>query len=64
MASPDWAVQACRHWKTGHCGTLNGKVRDELLNGGIFYGLIDAKVVIEQRRGRYNTVQPYYSPRY
>jgi putative transposase len=34
-------------WKNGHCESFNGKLRDELLNGEIFYTLKEAKIVIE-----------------
>ena len=35
-------------WENGYCGSVNGKLRDELLNGEIFYRLKEAKVVIQQ----------------
>ena len=35
-------------WENGYCESFNGKLRDELLNGEIFYSLRDAKAVIEQ----------------
>ena len=41
--------------------SFNGKLRDELLNGEIFYTLAEAKIVIEQWRRRYNTVRPHSS---
>jgi transposase InsO family protein len=37
------------------------KVRDELLNGEIFYTLKEAQVLIEQWRKEYNTVRPHSS---
>ena len=40
---------------------VNGKLRDELLNGEIFYTLKEAKIVIEGWRRHYNTVRPYSS---
>ena len=36
-------------------------LRDELLNGEIFYSLQEAKVLIEQWRREYNTVRPHSS---
>jgi transposase InsO family protein len=33
-------------WENGDCESLNGKLRDELLNGEIFYSLKEAKIVI------------------
>ena len=38
-----------------------GKLRDELLNGEIFYTLKEAQVLIEQWRQEYNTVRPHSS---
>jgi transposase InsO family protein len=35
------------------------QLRDELLNGEIFYSLKEAKIVIEQWRKHYNTVRPH-----
>ena len=37
-------------WENGYCESFNAKLRDELLNGGIFYTLAEAKVVIESWR--------------
>ena len=42
-------------WENGYCESFNGKLRDELLNGEIFYSLREAKVVIGQWRIHYNT---------
>jgi putative transposase len=36
-------------------------LRDELLNGEIFYTLKEAKVIIERWRRHYNTVRPHSS---
>ncbi len=38
-----------------------GSLRDELLNGAIFYNLAEAKVLIEAWRRHYNTVRPHSS---
>lgn len=46
-------------WENGYCESFNGKLRDELLNGEIFYSLREAKVVIEQWRIHYNTRRPH-----
>jgi putative transposase len=48
-------------WENGYCESFNGKLRDELLNGEIFYSLKEAKVVIEQWRKHYNTIRPHSS---
>jgi transposase InsO family protein len=42
-------------WENGYCESFNGKLRDELLNGEIFYTLKEAKTVIEAWRRHYTT---------
>ena len=46
-------------WENGFCESFNGKLRDELLAGEIFYSLAEAKVVIEGWRRHYNTNRPH-----
>jgi putative transposase len=41
--------------------SFNSKLRDELLNGEIFYSLAEARVVIESWRQHYNTVRQHSS---
>ncbi len=48
-------------WENGYCESFNGKLRDELLNGEIFYTLKEAQIVIENWRRHYNTVRPHSS---
>jgi len=48
-------------WENGYNESLNGKLRDELLNGEIFYTLRSAQVLIEQWRYHYNTIRPHSS---
>ena len=48
-------------WENGYCESFNGKLRDELLNGEIFYSLKEATVVIEQWRLHYNQRRPHSS---
>jgi putative transposase len=48
-------------WENGYCESLNGKLRDELLNGEIFYTLKEAKIVNEGWRQHYNKVRPHSS---
>ena len=40
------------------------ELRDECLNGEIFYSLKEATVVIEQWRNHYNTIRPHSSLNY
>jgi transposase InsO family protein len=46
-------------WENGFNESFNGKLRDELLSGEIFYTLKEAKVLIEQWRHHYNTIRPH-----
>ena len=41
-----------------HCCRRNGKLRDALLNGEIFYTLKEAQVVIERWRCHDHTIRP------
>ena len=50
-------------WENGYCELFNGKLRDECLNGEIFYSLKEAIVVLEQWRNQYNTIRPHSSLR-
>jgi len=48
-------------WENGYCESFNSKIRDELLNGEIFYSLKEAQILIEQWRNHYNTLRPHSS---
>jgi putative transposase len=48
-------------WENGYCESFNSKLRDELLNGEIFYSLKEARIVIESWRRHYNEVRPHSS---
>ncbi len=41
--------------------SFNGKLRDKLLDGEIFYTLREAKIMIEKWRRHYNEVKPHSS---
>src|SRR5262249_42630579 len=41
--------------------SFNARLRDELLNGEIFYTLREAQIVIESWRRHYNTIRPHAS---
>ena len=51
-------------WEKGYVESFNGKMRDELLNGEIFYTLEEARVLIEGWRREYNQVRPHSALRY
>jgi putative transposase len=46
-------------WENGYCESFNGRLRDECLNGEIFYSLKEAQIVIESWRFEYNTRRPH-----
>ena len=46
-------------WENCYCEGFNGKLRDECLNGEIFYSLKEVQVVIEKWRVQYNTGRPH-----
>ena len=46
-------------WENGYVESFNGKLRDELLNGGLFYTLHEAQVLVERWRCHYNTHRPH-----
>ena len=50
---------ACRE-----AGISQQRLRDECLNGEIFYSLKEATVVIEQWSNQYNTIRPHSSLNY
>ncbi len=46
-------------WENGYNESFNGKLRDELLNGEIFYTLIEAQVLVAWWRREYNQIRPH-----
>ena len=48
-------------WENGYNESFNGKLRDEFLNGEIFYRLKEAQVLIEGWRREYNTTRSHSS---
>jgi transposase InsO family protein len=54
-------IEKASPWENGYNESFNGKLRDELLNGEIFYTLAEARVLIEAWRRHYNTQRPHSS---
>ena len=44
-----------------HCESFNSKLKDEFLNGEIFYSIKELRVLAERWRVHYNTVRPHSS---
>ena len=51
-------------WENGYNESFTGKLRDELLNGEIFYTLQEARILIERWRRDYSHVRPHSSLEY
>ena len=49
-------------WENGYNESFNGRLRDECLNGELFYSLKEAQVIIEDWREHYNYVRPHIRP--
>jgi transposase InsO family protein len=48
-------------WENGYCESFNRRLRDECLNGEVFYSLREAQIVIENWRVEYNTLRPHFA---
>ena len=48
-------------WENGYMEWFNARLRDELLDGEIFYCLREAQIIIESWRRHYNAVRPHAS---
>ncbi|MCO7735823.1 IS3 family transposase [Brucella intermedia] len=46
-------------WENGYIESFNARLRDELLDGEIFYTLKEARIIVESWRRHYNTVRPH-----
>ena len=41
-------IEPCSRWENGYCESYNTHLRDQLLNGKLFYSLREAQAVIEE----------------
>ena len=48
-------------WENGYCESFNGTLRNELLDGEIFYGIKEAQALVNQWVRHYNTTRPHSS---
>lgn len=46
-------------WENGYNESFNGRLRDEFLNGEVYYTLKEAQVLIEDWRRHYNHIRPH-----
>jgi hypothetical protein len=61
MEEDQKAVRGTAFPTTGYIESFNARLRDELLNGEIFYSLREAEIILESWRRHYNTVRPHAS---
>ena len=60
MKGNEWGLAKKFSYQTiAHCESFNGRFRDELLNGEVFYNLKEAQIIIEEWRKHYNTKRPH-----
>ena len=48
-------------WENGYNERFNGILRNELLNGEVFYNLKEAEVLLENYKMIYNEIRPHSS---
>ena len=46
-------------WENRHCVSLNSMLRDEFLNGEIFYSMKELRILAERWRVHFNTIMPH-----
>jgi len=54
-------IEPASPWENGYIESFNGKLRDELLNGEVFFTLKEAQILIGQWRREYNHLRPHSS---
>lgn len=54
-------IEKASPWENGYNESFNGKLRDELLNGEVFYTLAEARVLIEAWRRHYKRAMQHPS---
>ena len=48
-------------WENGYIERFNARLRDELVNGEIFYTLREAQIIIDSWRRHYSAIRPHTS---
>jgi transposase InsO family protein len=54
-------IEPASPWENGYCESFNSKLRDEFLDGEIFYSVKEIRVLAERWRVHYNTIRPHSS---
>ena len=61
LAAGTLCIELGSPWENGYGESVNGRVRDELLNRELFDTLQEARVLADRYRMHYNTVRPHSS---
>ena len=48
-------------WENGYVESFNGKMREQFLNGELFYTPKEAQIMTDRWRTHYNTIRPHSS---
>ncbi len=51
-------IESGSPWENDYIKSINGNMRDELLDGEVFYTLLEVRVLTERYRQTYNRVKP------
>jgi len=54
-------IESGSPWENGYCESFNSKLRDEFLNGEMFYSIRELRVMVERWRVHFNTLRPHSS---
>ncbi len=46
-------------WENGYCESFNARLKDEFLNGEVFYSPKEAQILTDEWRRHYNTKRPH-----
>jgi len=58
---PSWQAPPGSPWENSYIESFNARLRDELLNGEIFYSLEEVRIVTDWWRNHYNRARPHSS---
>jgi putative transposase len=61
MGAKTACIERDSPWENGYIESFNARLRDELLDGEIFYSLREAQIVIESWRRHYDRIRPQAS---
>ena len=61
MGAKTASITPGSRWENGYVESFNARLRDELLDGEIFYSLREAQVIIENWGRHYNNIRPHTS---